>query len=167
MQRALVLLVGFGGALVGCAAPIPDGPLTDLSGWTAMASVEDPWDDRPAEAECDPYGWGEEDGVIEIDTGICHYLTLSQPLLRDLEPGERIEVDVWHLGLWAERPAEGHASVELDGARWDARPRIPSTGRAWIASFEVEERVEAGTPIFLHVHNHGANNWRFAPPVSR
>ena len=105
--------------------------------------------------------------MLEVQTDICDYVTLEQGLLRDVQAGERVVVDVWNLGLWAEERAVAHVSVQLGDARWEAWADIPSPAERWQAVFEVERRLPAGTPIRLHLHNHGANSWRFGPPTAR
>lgn len=150
----------------GCE-PGERGPLTDVTGWRELPPSEDPYDDRPPRARCEPFGWKVEDGLLEVEADVCEYVTLEQGLLREVAAGETVVVDVWHLGLWADRPTRGHVSVQLGAQRWEARPAIPSPAERWQAVFEVERTLPAGTPIHLHVHNHGANSWRFGPPTAR
>jgi hypothetical protein len=161
-------------ALAGCAPAPPSGPLTDPSRWTEVAPEDDPYDDRPEGAGCEPFGWYLEGSVVEVQTDVCRYVTLTQGILRPVEAGETVLVDVWNLGLWADARARGHVSVQLgdarpeepplEEARWEAFPLIPSPAQQWDAALVAPAALPAGTPIYLHVHNHGANSWRFGPP---
>lgn len=167
MRGPRSVAISLGWALVACAPELEAGPLTDPSGWVEVAPADDPYDDRPAGAGCEPHGWVLEGELVEVQTDVCAYVTLRQPLRRGVRAGESVVVDAWNLGLWAEAPASAHASVQLGEERWEARPRIPSPPGYWSARFEPRAPLPAGTPIYLHVHNHGANSWRFAPPRTR
>lgn len=70
----------------------PDGPddtgatrepvdLVDAGAWVATAATLDPLaEHRPELVICPSAAYGLEFGVLEVDTGQCNYLSVSQPL---------------------------------------------------------------------------------------
>jgi len=139
--------------------------LVDPHRWaSAEESVDAFADQRPPEIDCDPdRGMAVEETPwqtrFEINTGWCNYATVEQPILEALEPGDTIEVRVYHFELTG-GPAEAYVAAALDGViRWEQVIPIPSEGELLKGIFEVDEPVDAGTPIQFHVHNHGVNSW--------
>jgi hypothetical protein len=67
-----------------------------MDGWVRVtdASIDAFADQRPPDAVCDDTGWYFDPQLmmVEVKTGLCDYLTLSQPTLEPLEPGDVIEV---------------------------------------------------------------------------
>ncbi len=152
--------------LAGCAVELEPGPLGHVEAWEALPPSEDPLPEhRPDEVSCAPGGWFVEDGRIEVQTGICDYVTLGQPLLREVREGDLVRVLAWHQGLDAAEPAEAHIALFVDGVRlWEAWAPIPS--EATIFSETVAAPVDApmGAPVILHLHNHGFNAWAVDVP---
>ena len=149
--------------LVGCI-PRPEAQLVDAVRWAEVASPDDPFDDRPDGSFCETGAWLPEDLNLElslgVDTGDCNYLTVVQPLLADVIPGDELYMRLWHYELIAGRPAQAHAALWADGqVLWDVWVPIPSesgmVAPRWISQIYLEE----GTPIMFHLHNHGANSW--------
>ncbi len=149
-------------ALVACT--YEPGPLVDPTLWVEATAGEDPFDDRPAEVDCNPGGYAVElDTIFEVETDACPYGTFTQPLLRDVGPGATVELLGWHLDLFADPPGEAHYVVRIGGiVLFEARPEVPSEEEIWDLAIDWpgEERVAAGEPAFFHVHNHGTNSWR-------
>jgi hypothetical protein len=154
----------------GCAEPIEDrGPaeLVEAAAWTPAARELDVFaDHRPAEVECEtPMGYAVEAGpygdVLEVDTGWCNYLTVTQPVRDSIRAGEEIEIRIWHFELFAPEPATAHLGVGLGGApAWTAEVEIPSPSGLILEVFPAPAEVAAGEPIQFHLHNHGLNSWQ-------
>lgn len=161
--------------LVGCferpdplnqADPTPV-PLANMDDWVRVtdASRDVFADQRPAEAVCDDTGWlfDPELMVVEVRTGLCDYLTLSQPTLESLEPGDRIDVLGLHGALWHEESAEGYMAIAIDGEIvWELSVSIPNDAAIIDEQFTVDRFVALGSEMQFHVHNHGINTWDLA-----
>ncbi|MCA9659113.1 MAG: hypothetical protein KC486_12275 [Myxococcales bacterium] len=159
---AAALLLGGAACDDDAAAELdPDRPLVDVSLWAPTQPEDDPLvEHRPATIDCPVAAWGPELGDLEIQTGVCNYLALSQPSLRTIEAGEVVAVDLWHAELDAAAPASGHFALIVDDdavAELEvAIPAAPAVHRvAWTATRSIPE----GATIGLHLHNHGFNTW--------
>ncbi|MFV8755656.1 hypothetical protein ACNOYE_34325 [Nannocystaceae bacterium ST9] len=137
--------------------------LGELAAWTVLDASEDPLaDHRPDLVDCPVGAWATEFGQLEVQTGVCNYLALATPTLLALAPGDRVIVDLWHDTLDAPTPASGHVAVLLGGALvGEAEVVIPSAAAVFRFELEIDEPVPAGTPVVLHLHNHGFNAWTF------
>ena len=103
----------------------------------------------------------EEFGTLEVDTGSCNYLSVTQPSLAPIEEGDTIHISLWHDVLLADEPGEGHAALAIGGdIIWEATYEIPSYPNAYSPHIVSEKAYAEGTPIAFHLHNHGSNNWR-------
>lgn len=97
---------------------------------------------------------------IEVDTEACGFVTMSQPLLHDLEVGEPVTVIAWHSVLQSAEPAMGHIALAIDEeVLWEDASRIPGPARAWNETFASPISASAGSTVYFHVRNHGANTW--------
>ena len=89
--------------------------LFDPGAWLATPSELDPLaDHRPDPVICPTAAYGLEFGVLEVDTGQCNYLSVSQPLAHAIAAGDRLRVTVWWQTLIADPPAEGHLALVVD-----------------------------------------------------
>ena len=141
-------------------------PLVELGereAWQVLDADHDPLaEHRPAVVDCPPAAWQPELGQLEVQTGVCNYLALSQPSAFDLEAGDRVIVDLWHDDLDAAAPASGHVAVVIDDVViGEAEVGIPAQAAVYRFEWTVEQPVLAGTPVVLHLHNHGYNSWTF------
>lgn len=169
--------------VAGCGEPAPPaGPLDagaaveDWSGSVAVAALEswvpveaarDPFADRPDEASCPPQGYRTELTWFEVATDLCHYATFAQPLPVELRAGDVLRTTVWHLVLWAPEVTEGHVALRLgDRLLWEEFVPIPRTEAAYAIEVMVPVGIPAGTPMYFHLHNHGANSWRLLDVVA-
>ena len=144
-------------------------PLVDHDAWHLVSQGDDPWDDRPTESGCAPSGWfseplGEDEASLQVDTGLCHYLTVSQPVLAPIKEADSIHLRLWHYELTGDggpELQEAHAAVRVGAAvDWEERVPIPSgTGSLLSPRFLAIEAAEEGTTIYFHLHNHGSNTW--------
>lgn len=168
-RRAAHPGVWLAGALLGLAAcdsavearpgAADAAPLTDPAAWVAVAGDAFP-DHRPEGFSCPIQAYGVEGDVFEVDTGECEYLAVSQPARAPVAAGDVITGFVAHFPLVAEAPAEAHVGIAFAGAPvWEARVPIPSPERRYPVRWTAPADAPAGTPIQLHLHNHGRNAW--------
>ncbi len=135
--------------------------IAEPADWVAVSAADDPFDDRPAQVQCPPHGAQAEDGRFEVETDVCDYGTFAHPLPVALRPGDVVEATVWHLELWAPERSEGHAALQLgEQLLWERRVPIPGQEAIYPITITVGAPAPAGTPLYFHVHNHGANSWR-------
>ena len=158
-----------GGSIDGDDASAGEGG--EASSWRSLAR-NDAWqpdlaqDDpllehRPAEVECD-HGWAIESGGVEIRTDQCNYLSLQQPLLAAIEPGDRLHLELWWQTLASVEPAQGHLALYVDGEPlWEELVPIPGPADARNLEFPSPLGAPAGATLTLHLHNHGYNAWHF------
>jgi hypothetical protein len=137
--------------------------LIDHSDWIETPATDDPLaDHRPPNVQCGG-GWLVEGARLEVDTGLCNYLSLSAPLLAPIEAGDRLQIRLWWSQLAAIEPAEAHVALTLeDDMLWDLRVPIPGDADAVDVSFDAPRSYSAGSDVHFHLHNHGSNNWSFA-----
>lgn len=132
--------------------------------WTRVGPADDPFEDRPQLVACNAAAVMSEtlneESVFSIETEACNYITVVQPTRRAIALGDTVKVRLWHFQLSAEEPAEAHAALQLDGMRiFDEHIPIPSPGGLVSRRVEATRAIPAGTPIYFHLHNHGANSW--------
>ncbi|MEN0061425.1 MAG: hypothetical protein AAGA48_04695 [Myxococcota bacterium] len=154
----MILLLGW----VGCAGEgRPAMELATMDGWRQAAVADDPFPDHRKDAtECPLGGVLVEGSTIEIDTGICNYVVLEQPLQAPVEAGDEVEIVFWHNDLAALEEAEAHVAFSVDGVLWlDLTVPIPSVAAAYAELITVPQAAAVGAPLVLHLHNHGANTW--------
>lgn len=146
--------------IAGCGlGPEPLG----AGAWVELAGVDPLAAHRPADPDCE-FGWWVEDGVLEVDTGLCGYLALEQPLVNDLWPGEALSAVFAHDDLVAAGPARAHAALLIDGAlRWELELELPQADGVHAVEIAIEAHVPSGASVLFHLHNHGANNYRLFP----
>lgn len=137
-------------------------PLVRNDAWQPDVAEDDPLvEHRPAHVECE-HGWYPESGGIEIDTGACSYLSLQQPLLAPLEPGDPVHLQLWWQSLASVDPAEGHLAILVDGELlWEELVPIPGPAATRNLDFPSPLGAPAGATLTLHLHNHGYNTWHF------
>lgn len=140
----------------------PGGVIAEVEGWT----IADPDADsvprhRPPDATCE-LGFGIEDGYFEIDTELCNYALFEQPTLLDVASGQTVRFTIVHDQLYAEQPATAHLAFALEETIvYETEVPIPGEYALIEGTWEADRDVPAGTPLRLHLHNHGFNSWRF------
>lgn len=145
-------------ACTGCSET--EGSLIDPDLWEW--STDDPFaDDVSAEADCADDAWGRFTDYLDVDTSTdCDYLAVEQPSLVKVRAGRQVRVQTWHGPLTADAPAEGHLLLTLgDHVLLDYAVAIPADDTVQLLDVKLPETVPAGTPVRLHVHNHGDNSW--------
>lgn len=157
-------------ALVGCdeadrAAPCAprEAPTAAAAAraWQPVGAAADPFGDhRPEAAACPTWALRVEGDAFEVDTGECAWLTATQPLLTDVAPCEEMGATVAHFQLFADGPAAAHVAIRVgDELAWEAEVPIPHPPQVYQPRWRLPRGAPAGTPVYFHVHNHGANSW--------
>jgi hypothetical protein len=172
----VVLLLAACGAPRSVAAPgSPDAAIRaepeqviEIAAFTDIEDADDPFTSLapdhvrcPAPAyviEADPAGFS----TLEVRTDVCNYLTLQTPSQVAIRRGDTLRLLMWHNTLLTAESAQAYAAIQIDGALvWSIDVPIPSPAHSYAASWRAEANVPAGRPVLFHVHNHGANAWRF------
>lgn len=148
---------------VDSAAPVSFTSLAEA--WAQASADADPLaDHRPPDDGCHPAGWGTEGVALEVETGICHYAWMVQPVARAMPAGSTLEGELWSGPLDAAEPAEAHAAILVDDrVLWEITVPIPGEPDIHPIEAELPEGVEAGTLLGFHLHNHGDNAWDLGP----
>jgi hypothetical protein len=96
--------------------------------------------------------------VMSVYTEQCDWVTLEQPLQRDIEAGDLVETRTFHFALNA--GAEAHMALVIgDWFAFDERLLIPRDSGA-VDQVRVAPRdFPAGTQVLFHVDNHGSNEY--------
>ena len=137
--------------------------LIDLAAFEKSSQAEDPFDGRPADVQCE-FGYGLEDGFFEIETDLCHYGGFVQPSLAPIRVGDTLDFLLLHENLTSADPeAETHVGIAIgDEIVFEATIDIPAEASfldpQWVSTVD----APAGTPVHLHLHNHGINSYRVA-----
>lgn len=174
LRRALCCALCCAACDDGAGAPTGDAGVPDAAtawrgtallaatdAWQPVSAEADPFADRPEAVTCPPHGARDEDGLFEVETDICRYGTFAQPLPVDLRAGDVIVATVWHLQLWAAERTQGHVALQLgDALLWERYVPIPGHEAVYPLELPLAADAPAGTPLYFHVHNHGANSWR-------
>ena len=146
--------------LLSACAPAEPVELVRAADWAVVAPDDDPFGPGPG---CDAGSALQMEGEqLEIQTDRCGWVTLEQPALIDLHPGDRLELLLFQNALASvEEDAVAHLALRLAGDEfWSVGVPIP-------AEAEVHEpadsgfELQAGDPVVLHVSNHGQNTYRF------
>jgi len=129
--------------------------------WMLAPTSADPVPEhRGLESACDR-GFALEDGIFEIDSGLCNYAVFEQPLAFELAVGQTIHPFVWYDDLYAPEAAIAHMAWSLAGKIvWDVEIPIPSEGGWLETDIPIQAPMPAGALLVLHLHNHGYNNYR-------
>ena len=130
--------------------------LLDPTAWVEAPDVRH----RPDSVDCDPAGWRVELEGMEVETDLCPYIVLTQPLLLDVRAGRDIQILAWHNDLVSPEPAEGHLLLTVgEAVLLDWNEPIPSNAAVASERVSLPTPLRAGDAVVLHVHNHGANTW--------
>lgn len=137
------------------------GSLIDVDAWAMQDTDSDSFaDHRPATVECPDNSWYNEDGALEVETGYCNYLSLSQPAKTGLHSGDTVHLVLWHGELRFDAPAEAHVAIRVAGkVVWEENVAIPAGAEIYDLKIPINFDAPAGSDIEYHLHNHGFNSW--------
>lgn len=138
-------------------------PLIEITNWEPADGHDDPFPEHRPESPttCDAYGIRAEGNTLEIDTGECPYAVLRWPLQAQVVTGDTIAVELTHGPLLHTEPAVAHICLSMGSdVLWEAEVAIPSQPARVSAEIEAQHWWPVGTPVVMHLHNHGANNWK-------
>lgn len=129
--------------------------------WSFVSQDNDPY--RTADENtppCTRIAFRPEYGGVELDTGICNHITLSQPASVAVAQGASVQVVGWHSTLASEAPGTGHMRLMFgDHEVWSIESMIPGPARSFDETFINPVELAPGDSVYLHVRNHGANTW--------
>jgi len=112
--------------------------------------------------QCPGLPYREEYGGVEINTGRCHEITLTQPSLIAVSAGEKLRIIAWHSQLISEDtlPQTGTMMLAIgEQLVWAEQSPIPGEARSFDIILQTQVDIARGDPVRIHVHNHGANAW--------
>lgn len=143
--------------------------VVDAGSWVAQSATDDPFaTERPADVDCPEWGYFEEDGVLEINTDICDYAAIEQPLLAPVYATDVLRVDWWHAPLFSDPPSEAHIAIGLgDEVLWETTLPVPADAHVEGLELPVSTDHDTGEPAWIHLHNHGSNTYNFVNFVAR
>jgi hypothetical protein len=137
-------------------------PLVRPEAWELDAADDDPFvDHRPEYVQCE-LGWEVETGIFEVDTELCRYGAFVQPSLAPIHAGDELELVLLHDALYFEAgEATAHLAVAIGSEiAWETELPIPSEAGQVRPTWNATADHDVGSPVHLHVHNHGTNNYR-------
>ena len=146
--------------------PTTEVSLIDHANWQVVQLANDPFAaELPGEVTCGAGGHKIESGALEIDTGICNFITLRQQTIAPAERCDELRLVFWHLPLYAgKQGAKAYAAVRLgEKALLDERIDIGPDGvieKSFTPRWTLDAPIPAGTDVTLHIHNHGLNTWK-------
>lgn len=135
--------------------------LIDNNNWQFTPEDQDPLSElRPVEVDCPTAAWGFENGTLEVQTGVCNYLSVSQETRVEIDAGQELHIILYHADLIADEPAEGYAALLVnDTIIWDITVPIPHDPANYDVTVDAPVDIRAGDIITFHLHNHGFNSW--------
>lgn len=165
MTRALIsVLVSFTAA---CTDPCQPVSLVDHAAWTVVAMDADPFEPEPGpdlflcdERDCRTE---ELDGLdsFTVDTNVCNWATVEQPLRMELEAGDVVRVRAFWFSQTDFFPAtEAELAVQVgDELLVERRVPIPTDGELLDEAVVLDTAQPLDAPVYFHIGNHGANTW--------
>ena len=77
-------------------------------------------------------------------------------------PGAELTVSFYHFDLLAPAPATAHVAVWAgEHLMFEREIAIPGKADVYEVELVADFSAPAGTPVMLHLHNHGQNTWTF------
>jgi hypothetical protein len=110
--------------------------------------------------DCPDGAWYEEDGALDVQTGFCAYLAISQPSLASVAVGEQLDIVLWHANLGEGDGEPAHVAVLLgETVVWEALVEMPADAAVFHETLASPVALAEGEAVGLHLHNHGFNAW--------
>jgi len=158
--------------LIGCISNKGDTgepPLTliDLQSWRIGGESGDPYPEhKPDDFDCPSTSFRIESNQLEIEMDTCNYAHVVFESNQKVKAGKTVEFLILHTGLWAEQAATAHAVIghlEKNGninILFEEEPQIPAQAEFFFHELTLERTINKGDTFHIHLHNHGANDWR-------
>lgn len=167
-RHAILLLLATACGPSASETPVDEPTLVDLiraEDWVRTPTAADPYAAlRPPDAHCGLGSLVVTGELLDINTDQCAFLTLSQPLLDDVERDDEITYGLWHLPLRATSAtaaAEATAIIRFgDTVVAEHTVPIPSPERVLSNTTASPAEFAAGTTVYFHLRNHGSNEWK-------
>lgn len=174
LLMSVALLAGCAGVslLAGCASEAEPNPkpsteasyqlLVSAEDWSAVPRNADPFvNDTEQAPACVGPGFFVENDWVEVDTGLCNWVTLSASALFAVAQHQQLRLVVSHYDLSAAAPAEGAMRLHFgDCEVWRKSVAIPNPAAVYTEELRSPCRLEQGGALLFHLHNHGQNNWQ-------
>jgi hypothetical protein len=166
MKHAALLAIFVLGCGTGPETPQsrPTASLVDHGAWKLAGEDADPYSGfRAGGKVCgeDDFSREEISGFdsVQIVTRRCNYMTLTQTAAADVLNGEQIHIRLWQYQLEA-TTATAELAIRIGNVfEWTESIPLPSDSKLFNEKVTVDKDIPAGTPIFLHVRNHGRNSY--------
>jgi hypothetical protein len=98
---------------------------------------------------------------LELDTGLCNWVTLSGSALFDVSGGQQLELEFSHYNLEAAAPATAELKLAFpDCEVWKKQLAIPGAAEVYREQFASPCALKAGQSVLFHLHNHGQNTYQ-------
>ena len=152
--------------LLGCSAWKVDTaeslPWFEVTAWRIAEIEHDVFPDhQPEEIECPITGFQVEIDQLEIQTDVCNYAVIEWETLHPVPANTTLEALVLHTGLWAPEEGTAHFALSINGELfWEDFPPIPSNTEFFFYEAIWPNEIPVGSTLQLHLHNHGANDWK-------
>lgn len=114
----------------------------------------------PPLAPCGPGGLLAESDILEIRTAWCDPADVVAPLPFDVTPGTGVDITLSHSALIADGGQAHFALFVGDEQVWDHETTLPAPAAFLSPRVHVRAFHAVGTPVMLHVHNHGSNTYK-------
>lgn len=174
LSRAAFTLLGCVAALSGCSNDAePASPskteaafqtLVPLEGWSSVARADDPFvTDSEAAPACVGPGFRLETDTqwLELDTGLCNWVTLTGSALFDVSAGQQLRLDFSHYNLEAAAPATAELRLSFPHCEvWTKQLPIPGAAAVYQEQFASPCALKADQRVLFHLHNHGQNTYQ-------
>jgi len=150
-------------SVVGCTAVV-EQELIDNEMWEFVRAEDDPFEDfRESDSTCNPLGVMVEAGVLEVQTDVCDFVTVTQAAKVKARKGHLLDILAYHSALFSDPESTGYIAIQIGGSIvWEQSVSIPGDADVYANTMAVFPDINVGTPIYFHVHNHGANSWKLA-----
>lgn len=135
--------------------------LIDVNDWEIQSAGADSHAaHRPASVDCPDNSWYNEDGALEVETGFCNYLSLTQSSKEAVSSGDSMHLVLWHGNLAFDDPATAHVAITIDGNTvWEEQVAIPTKANIYDLRVPMNFDAPVGSKVEFHLHNHGYNTW--------
>ncbi len=118
-------------------------------------------DHQPDVIECPANGLRIELNQLEVQTDICNYALIEWETQYTVPANTTMEALVLHTGLWAPETGNAHFALSINGELfWEEQPPIPSDTEFFFKEGVWPTEIPSGSTVQLHLHNHGANDWK-------